>query len=123
MVPLSVPSHGHSSLLIPCIAIDKYKPQDATTNRSLILAAFQKAEYASLMNAAIEYGKKQGKSINVQVDSAYNRLPIEFGKDILNVIPGKVSTEVDARFSSNTKASVNKALHILKVKGVREIVR
>ncbi|KAJ5267278.1 hypothetical protein N7478_010692 [Penicillium angulare] len=95
--------------------IDKYKPQDATTNPSLILAASKKAEYASLVDAAIEYGKKQGNCIDVQVDSTLDRLLVGFGKEILNVIPGKVSTEVDARFSFDTEASVNKALHIIKL--------
>uniref|UniRef100_A0A8H7NKK5 Transaldolase n=1 Tax=Bionectria ochroleuca TaxID=29856 RepID=A0A8H7NKK5_BIOOC len=93
--------------------IGKYKPQDATTNPSLILAASKKPEYAALIDGAIEYGKKQGGDINSQVDHALDRLLVEFGKKILEIIPGKVSTEVDAAFSFDTKASVNKALHII----------
>ena len=96
-------------------AIAKYKPQDATTNPSLILAASKKAEYAKLMDVAIEYAKKQGGDVDSQVDHALDRLLVEFGKEILNIVPGKVSTEVDARFSFDTKASVNKALHIIDV--------
>ncbi|KAK4957821.1 Transaldolase [Elasticomyces elasticus] len=95
--------------------IDKYKPQDATTNPSLILAASKKVEYASLINSAILYGKKQSKYIDEQVDSALDRLLVEFGKEILQIIPGKVSTEVDARFSFDTEGSINKALHIIKL--------
>ncbi|KAL4887708.1 hypothetical protein BJY04DRAFT_176459 [Aspergillus karnatakaensis] len=95
--------------------IDKYKPQDATTNPSLILAASKKAEYASLIDAAVEKGKKQGGSVDAQVDATLDFLLVEFGKKILEIIPGKVSTEVDARFSFDTKASVDKALHIIKL--------
>ncbi|KAG5291776.1 transaldolase [Histoplasma ohiense] len=95
--------------------IGKYKPQDATTNPSLILAASKKPEYAKLIDTAVEYGKKQGKTIDEQVDATLDRLLVEFGKEILKIIPGKVSTEVDARFSFDTKASVDKALHIIEL--------
>ncbi|RDA84568.1 hypothetical protein CP532_1121 [Ophiocordyceps camponoti-leonardi (nom. inval.)] len=95
------------------IAIGKYKPQDATTNPSLILAASKKAEYAKLMDVAIAYGKSKGGSLDSQVDHALDRLLVEFGTEILKIIPGKVSTEVDARFSFDTKESVDKALHII----------
>lgn len=93
--------------------IDKYKPEDATTNPSLILAASKKSEYAKLMDVAVEYGKEHGNSLDEQVDASLDRLLVEFGKEILKIIPGKVSTEVDARFSFDTKESVNKALHII----------
>lgn len=96
-------------------AIGKYKPQDATTNPSLILAASKKAEYAKLIDAAVDYAKKRDGPIDQQVDDALDRLLVEFGKEILKIIPGKVSTEVDARFSFDTQASVNKALHLIKV--------
>lgn len=98
------------------IAIGKYKPQDATTNPSLILAASKKPEYAKLIDAAVAYGKKEGGDIESQVDHALDRLLVEFGREILAIIPGKVSTEVDARFSFDTKESVNKALHIIQVR-------
>ncbi|KAH7377677.1 transaldolase [Pyrenochaeta sp. MPI-SDFR-AT-0127] len=93
--------------------IDKYKPQDATTNPSLILAASKKPEYEKLIDAAVEYGKKHGSNIEEQVDATLDNLLVQFGKEILKIIPGKVSTEVDARFSFDTEASVNKALHII----------
>jgi len=95
--------------------IAKYKPQDATTNPSLILAASKKPEYAKLIGPAVEYGKKHGKDIDDQVDSALDRLLVEFGKEILAIVPGKVSTEVDARFSFDKEASINKALHIIEL--------
>jgi len=93
--------------------IDKYKPQDATTNPSLILAASKKPEYAKLIDAAVQYGKGHGKNIDDQVEATLDRLLVEFGKEILQIIPGKVSTEVDASFSFDTQASIDKALHII----------
>ncbi|PMD14119.1 putative transaldolase [Hyaloscypha hepaticicola] len=96
-------------------AIGKYKPQDATTNPSLILAASKKAEYAKLIDVAVEYGKAHGKDIDEKVDATLDRLLVEFGKEILNIVPGKVSTEVDARFSFDIEGSVNKALHIIEL--------
>ncbi|EAQ89783.1 hypothetical protein CHGG_06402 [Chaetomium globosum CBS 148.51] len=96
-------------------AIGKYKPQDATTNPSLILAATKKPEYAALLDAAVAQAKSEGGSITEQVDSALDNLLVQFGKKILEIIPGKVSTEVDAAFSFSTKASVDKALHIIKL--------
>ncbi|KAK3991206.1 putative transaldolase [Cladorrhinum sp. PSN332] len=94
-------------------SIGKYKPQDATTNPSLILAATKKAEYTALLDAAVEAAKKEGGSIDEQVDSAVDNLLVQFGTKILEIIPGKVSTEVDAAFSFDTKKSVEKALHII----------
>ncbi|KAI9804406.1 MAG: hypothetical protein M1825_001305 [Sarcosagium campestre] len=95
--------------------IAKYQPQDATTNPSLILAASKKTEYAKLTEVAIEYGKQHGNTIEEKVDATLDRLLVEFGKEILKIIPGKVSTEVDAKFSFDTKASVDKALHIIEL--------
>ncbi|KAF4763128.1 hypothetical protein N7455_011056 [Penicillium solitum] len=95
--------------------IGKYKPQDATTNPSLILAASKKPEYAALIDTAIAYGKQNGKTLDEQVEATLDRLLVQFGKEILNIIPGKVSTEVDAKLSFDTQASVNKALEIIKL--------
>jgi len=95
--------------------IGKYKPQDATTNPSLLLAASKKADYAHLVDTAVDYGKKQGKTIDEQVDATLDRLLVEFGREILQIIPGKVSTEVDAKLSFDTKGSVDKALHIIQL--------
>jgi len=96
-------------------SIGKYKPQDATTNPSLILAASKKPEYAKLMDVAVEYGKSHAKDIDEQVDATLDRLLVEFGKEILQIVPGKVSTEVDARFSFDKQGSINKALHIIEL--------
>jgi transaldolase len=97
-------------------SIARYKPQDATTNPSLILAAAKKPAYAALIDKAVEYGKKTGAaSIDGQVDSALDNLLVQFGCEILKIVPGRVSTEVDARFSFSTEESVKKALHIIDV--------
>ncbi|KAF8477215.1 hypothetical protein BDZ91DRAFT_708859 [Kalaharituber pfeilii] len=93
--------------------IAKYKPQDATTNPTLILAASKKPEYAPLLDTAVEYGKAHGNTIEEKVDATLDRLLVEFGKEILKIVPGKVSTEVDAKFSFDKQASMNKALHII----------
>lgn len=95
--------------------IGKYKPQDATTNPSLILAASQKPEYAQLIDQACAYGKEHAKGIDAQVDAALDNLLVQFGSEILKIVPGKVSTEVDARFSFDVEGSVEKALHIIEV--------
>jgi transaldolase len=95
--------------------IGKYKPQDATTNPSLILAASKKPEYAALIDTAVAYGKQNGKTLDEQVEATLDRLLVEFGKEILKIIPGKVSTEVDAKLSFDTQGSVNKALEIIKL--------
>ena len=104
-----VPAHNDT-------AIAKYKPQDATTNPSLILQASKKEEYAKLMDTAVDYAKQKGGSKDEQVDAALDRLLVEFGKEILKIVPGRVSTEVDARLSFDTKASIDKALHIIDVR-------
>jgi transaldolase len=69
-----------------------------------------------LIDKAVKYAKQHGGSEDEQVDAALDRLLVEFGSEILKVVPGKVSTEVDARFSFDTKASVDKALHIIEVR-------
>lgn len=95
--------------------ISKYKPQDATTNPSLILAAAKKEAYAKLIDEAIAYGKQHGKDDDDRVDAALDRLLVEFGKEILKIVPGRVSTEVDARFSFSTEDTLTKARHIIEL--------
>lgn len=90
-------------------SIAKYTPQDATTNPSLILAAARKEAYAKLIDTAVEYGKKHGKTLEEKTDQAVDMLLVEFGKAILQIVPGRVSTEVDARLSFDKDATVAKA--------------
>jgi hypothetical protein len=66
-----------------------------------------------LIDAAVAYGKKNGTDLENQVDTTLDNLLVQFGKEILQIVPGKVSTEVDARFSFSTEQSVAKALHII----------
>ncbi|MFZ6647589.1 transaldolase [Undibacterium sp. TJN25] len=88
-------------------SIKAYAPQDATTNPSLILKAVQKAEYRPLLEQAVK--EHAGKSIAETID----HLLIAFGLQILNVIPGRVSTETDARLSFDTEATVAKGRHLI----------
>ena len=94
-------------------SIGKYKPQDATTNPSLILAASKKPEYAKLIDEAVSYAKQAGGDVDTQVDAALDRLLVEFGKEILKIIPGRVSTEVDARLSFDKEATKKKAKELI----------
>ncbi|KAG6909805.1 sedoheptulose-7-phosphate:D-glyceraldehyde-3- phosphate transaldolase [Tephrocybe rancida] len=87
--------------------------QDATTNPSLILAAAGKAGYAKLIDVAVEYGKSKGGNIETQANAAVDRLLVEFGKEILQIIPGRVSTEVDARLSFSKEATKAKAKELI----------
>ncbi|KAG0230300.1 Transaldolase [Actinomortierella wolfii] len=94
-------------------SIAQYKPTDATTNPSLILAAAQKANYAHLIDDAIAYAKKIGGSIEAQTESALDKLLVNFGVEILKIVPGRVSTEVDARLSFDKEATIAKAKKII----------
>ncbi|KAK9455893.1 hypothetical protein V1511DRAFT_498980 [Dipodascopsis uninucleata] len=94
-------------------SIAKYKPQDATTNPSLILAASKKPEYAKLIDVAVEYGKAYDGTPAEKASEALDRLLVEFGKEILKIVPGRVSTEVDARLSFDKQATIEKALKII----------
>jgi transaldolase len=94
-------------------SIDVYKPQDATTNPSLILAAAGKPGYGRLIDTAVQYAKSKGGSIDHQANVALDRLLVEFGKEILKIIPGRVSTEVDARLSFNKEATKAKAKELI----------
>lgn len=96
-------------------SIAKYTPQDATTNPSLILAASKKAEYAKLIDIAIEYAQDKGSNPKEKASIALDRLLVEFGKEILKIVPGRVSTEVDARLSFNKDATIKKAIEIIKL--------
>ena len=79
----------------------------------MLLAAATKPAYAKQVDVAIQYGLQQGGDIDAQVDAALDRLLVEFGKEILKIVPGRVSTEVDARLSFDTKATISKAQYII----------
>jgi transaldolase len=88
-------------------AMRAYKPQDATTNPSLILKAVQKPEYQTLLAEVV--AQHRGKSIGEVTD----HLLVKFGQEILQVVPGRVSTEVDARLSFDTQGTVAKAHQLI----------
>ncbi|GAN07874.1 transaldolase 1 [Mucor ambiguus] len=96
-------------------SIAQYKPQDATTNPSLILAAAQKPQYAHLIDDAIKYAQSKNISSEEKLDLATDKLLVNFGTEILKIVPGRVSTEVDARLSFNTEATIAKALVLIKL--------
>ncbi|PJC87498.1 transaldolase [Vibrio sp. HA2012] len=96
-------------------AIAKYQPEDATTNPSLILKAAQIADYAPLIDQAVEYAKSQSNDKAQQLEDACDMLAVNIGKEILKIVPGRISTEVDARLSFNTEASVEKARKLVKM--------
>ncbi|PAR34714.1 transaldolase [Vibrio metoecus] len=96
-------------------AIKKYQPEDATTNPSLILKAAQIVEYAPLIDQAIAYAKTQSNDKAQQVQDTCDMLAVNIGKEILKTIPGRISTEVDARLSYDTERSVAKARQLVKM--------
>ncbi|CAG7834874.1 unnamed protein product [Allacma fusca] len=96
-------------------AIQKYKPTDATTNPSLILAAAKMPQYQSLIDEAVEYGRQNGSNLAEQVEAASDKLFVLFGVEILKVVPGRVSTEVDARLSFDKEASIAKAKKFIQL--------
>jgi len=90
-----------------------YQPQDATTNPSLIFAAAQKPEYAELLDQAIADLKSSPLSGHAKVDAAMDNLLVNFGVEILQIVPGRVSTETDARLSFDREGSINKARQLI----------
>ncbi|KAJ1856121.1 sedoheptulose-7-phosphate:D-glyceraldehyde-3- phosphate transaldolase [Coemansia sp. RSA 638] len=94
-------------------SIAQYKPTDATTNPSLILAATGKAQYAPLIDDAILWAKGQASTTDEQIEKAFDKLLVNFGSKILDIVPGRVSTEVDAQFSFDKEANIRKALDII----------
>ena len=97
-------------------SINKFKPRDATTNPSLITAAAQMPEYADVVEGAITWAEKQttGATPKKVVAAALDRLAVEFGLRILKIVSGRVSTEVDARLSYDTKATIEKGRQLIR---------
>lgn len=96
-------------------AMKLYKPQDATTNPSLILNAAQIPEYRKLIDDAVNWARQQSNDPAQQVTDASDKLAVNIGLEILKLVPGRVSTEVDARLSYDTDASVAKAKRLIKL--------
>ena len=95
-------------------SIEVYKPEDATTNPSLIYEATQDPRYAPLMREAITYAKNGGSDDRaVQLEKAMDKVAVNFGLEILKIVPNRVSTEVDARLSFDKEASIAKARDLI----------
>lgn len=95
--------------------LEKYKPQDSTTNPSLVYAATQLAQYKPLTEDAIKYAKQHGKTLEEQVNLTIDKIFVNFGVEILKIVPGRVSTEIDARLSFDTEATLKKAHEIIRL--------
>ncbi len=97
-------------------AIEKYKPRDTTTNPSLITTAAAMPEYADVVDGALSWAKEEAKGEKSKVIGlAIDRLAVEFGMRILKIVPGRVSTEVDARLSFDTEKTIAKARYLISL--------
>src|ERR1700737_304654 len=104
-------------------SIKDFKPQDATTNPSLIYAATQKEKYAHLLDEVIADRKKSGLSGAAQIEDIIEHLLVKFGCEILKIVPGRVSPETDARHSFDTEGSICKGRQLIKLYEERKIPR
>lgn len=94
-------------------SIRHFEPQDATTNPSLILKAADLPQYQNLIKDALDYARKQGGSKETQVVNATDKLAVNIGVEILKSVPGRISTEVDARLSFNSELCIEKARKLI----------
>ena len=104
-------------------SMKEFKPQDATTNPSLVYAATQKEQYTHLLDEVLTDRKKSSLSGHVQIEDICDHLLVQFGTDILQIVPGRVSTETDARLSYDVKGSINKARRLIQLYAERKIPR
>jgi len=94
-------------------AMKQYRPQDATTNPSLLSKAAQQPQYRPLVEAAMADADRLGGSEARRTEGFMDRLAVNFGKEVLKIVPGRVSTEVDARLSFDTDATIAKARELM----------
>ena len=104
-------------------SIKEFKPQDATTNPSLVYAATQKQQYGHLLDEVLKDRKSSGLSGQAQIEDICDHLLVQFGTDILEIVPGRVSTETDSRLSYDVVGSINKARRLVKLYEERKIQR
>eukprot|EP00358_Blepharisma_japonicum_P005502 CAMPEP_0202941110 /NCGR_PEP_ID=MMETSP1395-20130829/1214_1 /ASSEMBLY_ACC=CAM_ASM_000871 /TAXON_ID=5961 /ORGANISM="Blepharisma japonicum, Strain Stock R1072" /LENGTH=343 /DNA_ID=CAMNT_0049636021 /DNA_START=51 /DNA_END=1082 /DNA_ORIENTATION=- len=95
--------------------IKQFSPQDATTNPTLILAAAQKPEYEHLLHDAISFARNKGSQGDDLIKDVCDKLAVNFGMEILKIVPGYVSTEVDARLSFDRDGTIERARKIIKL--------
>lgn len=98
-------------------SIQRFKPVDATTNPSLIYAATRNEKYQGLLRDAVSWGKSEAAGREGQVDQILDKLAVNFGVEILKIVPRRVSTEVDASLSFDTEASLEKARKLIGMYG------
>jgi transaldolase len=96
-------------------SIKDFKPQDATTNPSLIYAATQKENYHHLLEQVLADRKNSGLSGAAQIEDIVEHLLVKFGSEILKIVPGRVSTETDARYSFDVEGSIAKAHKLIEL--------
>jgi transaldolase len=104
-------------------SMKEFKPQDATTNPSLVYAATQKEQYSHLLEGVLKDRKKSGLSGQDQIEDICDHLLVQFGTDILGIVPGRVSTETDARLSFNVEGSIKKARRLIELYAEQKIPR
>ena len=104
-------------------SMKKFKPQDATTNPSLVYAATQKEQYGRLLDGVLKDRKNSGLSGHQQIEDICDHLLVQFGTDILQIVPGRVSTETDARLSYDVEGSIDKARRLVKLYEEQKIPR
>ena len=96
-------------------AMRRYQPQDATTNPSLLLKAAELPQYQPLLREALAWAKQQSSDPAQQLREAADKLAVSIGCEILKIVPGRVSTEVDARLSFDTQACIDKARKLVRL--------
>jgi transaldolase len=104
-------------------SIKEFKPRDATTNPSLIYAATQKEKYFHLLDEVLADRKSSGLNGAARIEDIIDHLLVQFGTEILKIVPGRVSTETDARLSFDTQGSIDKARQLIKLYEGRKIPR
>jgi transaldolase len=104
-------------------SIKDFKPEDATTNPSLVYAATQKQQYSHLVDEVLANRKNSGLSGQAQIEDICDHLLVQFGSDILKIVPGRVSTETDARLSFDVDGSIKKARRLIELYEDRKIPR
>ncbi len=104
-------------------SIKDFKPEDATTNPSLVYAATQKQQYGRLLDEVLKDRKSSGLTGHAQIEDICDHLLVQFGTDILQIVPGRVSTETDARLSYNVEGSIKKARRLVELYEKKKIPR
>jgi transaldolase len=104
-------------------SIKDFKPEDATTNPSLVYAATQKQQYGRLLDEVLKDRKNSGLTGHAQIEDICDHLLVHFGTDILQIVPGRVSTETDARLSFNCEGSITKARRLIELYEKKKIPR